>query len=291
MAATGSLAAPPELTEKERTAVETLLFRLADDEFVIGDRYTDWQVRSPTLESDLALSNIAQDEIGHARLWYDLLEDFGYSEADLIWQRDTADFTHSTLCERPFADGDWADVILRSYLYDTAEAIRLEALIDSSYPRIKDRVEKVLGEEDYHVQHGERWLERLAESEDGRERLQAAVDRLIPYALTLFAPTDEPLEDRIDELGLRTASLAEMRTDWLDTVVPFLESLSIPVDGIELPAQSEVHWSALAVPDAIGRDGNHTDEWADQHVEITHAFDELGRTEVRHIMKDPDDVE
>jgi ring-1,2-phenylacetyl-CoA epoxidase subunit PaaC len=74
-------------------------------------------------------------------------------------------------------------------------------------------------------------------------------------------------------------------------VVPFLESLSIPVDGIELPAQSEVHWSALAVPDAIGRDGNHTDEWADQHVEITHAFDELGRTEVRNIMKDPDDVE
>ncbi|MFB6361064.1 MAG: Phenylacetic acid catabolic protein, partial [Halobacteriales archaeon] len=59
MAAADSLAEPAELTDEEREAVELLLFRLADDEFVIGDRYTDWQVRSPTLESDLALSNIA----------------------------------------------------------------------------------------------------------------------------------------------------------------------------------------------------------------------------------------
>lgn len=278
MAAADSLAGPAELDDDEREAVETLLLRLADDEFVVGDRYTDWQVRSPTLESDLALSNIAQDEIGHARLWYDLLEDFGHTEADLIWQRPAGDFTHATLCELAFDGGDWADVILRSYLYDAAEAIRLEALVGSSYPRIRDRVEKVRGEEEYHVQHGRRWLERLAESEDGRERVQAAVDRLLPYGLTLFEATDETLEARIDELGLRTETLSEMREAWLETVTTFLESLDFEVSEPSLPA-------------AIGRDGGHTEDWADQHDEITRAFRELGRTEVRRIMKDPDDVE
>ncbi|MFB6361563.1 MAG: 1,2-phenylacetyl-CoA epoxidase subunit PaaC, partial [Halobacteriales archaeon] len=237
-----------------------------------------WQVRSPTLESDLALSNIAQDEIGHARLWYDLLEDFGHDEMDLIWDREAADFKHSTLCELPFDEGDWTDVILRSYLYDVAEAIRLEALLDSSYPRIRDRVEKVLGEEDYHVQHGRRWLERLAESADGRDRLQSALDRLGPHATTLFEPADEALETRIDDLGLRSATLAEMRAEWLETVSAFLASL-------------DLEFGEPTSPDAIGRDGHHTDHWAAQHDEITAAYRELGRDRVPRIMKDPDDVE
>ncbi|MFW6449057.1 MAG: Phenylacetic acid catabolic protein, partial [Halobacteriota archaeon] len=71
-----------ELTDDQRVALETLCARLADDEFVIAERYTEWQVRAPSLESDLALSNIAQDELGHARLWYDVLDDLGHAEVD-----------------------------------------------------------------------------------------------------------------------------------------------------------------------------------------------------------------
>src|SRR6056297_4003394 len=101
MASAEQLAGPDELSEEEQEAVETLLFRLADDEFVIAERYTEWQVRAPTLESDLALANIAQDELGHARLWYDLLEDFGYTESELVWERDPSAWRHSTLVELP----------------------------------------------------------------------------------------------------------------------------------------------------------------------------------------------
>ncbi|MFW6449399.1 MAG: Phenylacetic acid catabolic protein, partial [Halobacteriota archaeon] len=60
---------PEALDDLERHALETLMVRLGDDEFVLAERYTEWQVRAPSLESDLALSNIAQDELGHARLW------------------------------------------------------------------------------------------------------------------------------------------------------------------------------------------------------------------------------
>ncbi|PSP41242.1 phenylacetate-CoA oxygenase subunit PaaI, partial [Halobacteriales archaeon QH_2_66_30] len=68
----GEMLDPDDLDERERTALEHLCKRLGDDEFVLAERYTEWQVRSPSLESDLALSNIAQDELGHARLWYDV---------------------------------------------------------------------------------------------------------------------------------------------------------------------------------------------------------------------------
>ncbi|MEM4781623.1 MAG: 1,2-phenylacetyl-CoA epoxidase subunit PaaC, partial [Halalkalicoccus sp.] len=167
------------------TPVEELLVRLADDEYVIAERYTEWQIYAPTIESDLALANIAQDEFGHARLWYDELEERGYEEKDLLWERDPEAFRHSTLCELAFEEGDWADLAVRSYLYDTAERLRLEALVDSSEPAIVGRVGKVLSEESYHREHAQSWLERLTEGDESRERVQAALDRLFPHALTL----------------------------------------------------------------------------------------------------------
>ncbi|PSQ19145.1 phenylacetate-CoA oxygenase subunit PaaI [Halobacteriales archaeon QS_8_69_26] len=272
------LGSPGDLDEGEREAVEHLLYRLADDEFVLAERYTEWQVRAPTLESDLSLSNIAQDELGHARLWYDLLEDFGYSESDLVWERPPGEWRHATLSEVPFAEGDWADAVLRSYLYDVAEGIRLSALEESSYARIRDRVPKIRGEEGFHRDHAEGWLERLATDSGGLDRLQSALDRLFPHALALFAPTDPEIEDRIDDLGLRTASLSEMRGEWRSEVEPFLSELG------------------LTVPDADrhtphGRGGDHTGDWDDLHDDFTHTYRELGRTEARRIMVDPDEAE
>ncbi|MFB6186971.1 MAG: 1,2-phenylacetyl-CoA epoxidase subunit PaaC, partial [Halobacteriaceae archaeon] len=180
-----------DLDSEAREALETLLFRLADDEFVTGERYTEWQVVAPTLESDLAISNIAQDEFGHARLWYDLLEEMGYTEAELIYERDPTDFRHATLTELPIEEGEWANTIVRSYLYDIAEQLRLEAIEDSTYTRLQDRVGKVLSEEEYHREHAQNWLERIAESEKGRSKLQTATNDLMPYALTLFEPVNE----------------------------------------------------------------------------------------------------
>ncbi len=283
--------APGTLSDDQREAVETLLYRLADDEFVLAERYTEWQVRAPTLESDLALSNVAQDELGHARLWYDLLEDFGHTESGLTWERPPGEWHHATLAELPFEEGDWADAVVRHYLYDVAEAIRLDALEESAYGRIRDRVPKIRDEEEYHRNHARAWVERLAESDDSRERVQAAVDRLLPYALTLFAPTDPAIEERIDELGLRTASLQEMREEFLDTVDPFFESLGLSVADAQLPAQYDVHHSEFELPDHVGRDTDHTDDWDDLYEEFTHTYRELGRSGTTRIMPDPDDVD
>ncbi|MGM0605168.1 MAG: 1,2-phenylacetyl-CoA epoxidase subunit PaaC [Halobacteriota archaeon] len=257
------IATPGELTDRERAALEALLFRLADDEFVLAERYTEWQIYAPTLEADLALANVAQDEFGHARLWYDLLCELGYSEAELVWERPPEAWHHSTLVERPFPEGDWADVIVRSYLYDTAERIRLAALEDSAYLPLADRIRKVQQEERYHREHTETWLERLTVGE-GRDRVAAAVDRLFPHALSLFAPG--PRRADIEALGLRTEPIAEQRRSWLDTVVSVLESLDVSVPEPADASPSE----------AIGRNGCHTDAWDELHDAFTRTYHELG---------------
>jgi len=255
-------AGPEELAADEADALAALLFRLADDEFVHAERLTEWQIYAPTLESDLALANIAQDELGHARLWYDLLEGLGYTEADCIWEKPPAEWRHTTLVERPFGDDGWGDAVVRGYLYDVAERLRLEALVDTSYEPLADRVEKVLSEESYHREHAENWLDRLADS-GGRERLQAAVDDLFPHALSGFEPG--PQEPAIRAAGFRTESLESLREEWLDVVVPRLESLEFDVPDPETAGLNGVS----------GRTGTHTDAWPALFESFTATYDEL----------------
>jgi ring-1,2-phenylacetyl-CoA epoxidase subunit PaaC len=80
-----------------------------------------------------------------------------------------------------------------------------------------------------------------------------------------------------------------MREEWLDEVVPFLESLGLSVDDAELPEQYDVHHNQFDLPEAVGRDQSHSDDWFDLYEEFTHSYRELGRTSAARIMKDPDD--
>jgi ring-1,2-phenylacetyl-CoA epoxidase subunit PaaC len=265
-----ALGGPDDLSEPQQRAVEAQLFRLADDEFVQAERYTFWQVRAPTLESDLAISNNAQDELGHARLWYDAIQQLGYSEESLIWESDPADFQHSTLVELPFEEGDWANAVLRAYLYDTAEEIRLDALTESTYRPIRDRTSTIQGEEEYHLEHALSWLERLAADDEGRERLQTALTALYPYALTLFEPVGDAGAD-IVAFGIRSRTLEEMRTEWADTVATQLSEFGLDVPDV-----------GPATP--TGRDGKHTDHWPELFEEMTATYRNLGRDRATTIM-------
>jgi ring-1,2-phenylacetyl-CoA epoxidase subunit PaaC len=264
-----------DLTSEERAAAEELLFRMADDEFVLAERYTEWQVVAPTLESDLALSNVAQDELGHARIWYDALGELGYSEQELVWERDPAAFRHATLVELPWPEGDWADPVLRSYFFDVAEDLRLDALRDGPVRELVDPLDKIASEEEYHRDHAQEWLERLAADEEGREAVQQAADRLFPHALALFVPGEH--EETIVEMGLRSESVADMRDQWLATVGSFLEGLDVTVP-MEPGDDPDAH-----LPEQVGRDGEHTDHWPALYEEFTRTYRDLDRSEVRRL--------
>jgi ring-1,2-phenylacetyl-CoA epoxidase subunit PaaC len=194
----------------------------------------------------------------------------GYSEESLIWESDPDDFQHSSLVELPFEQGNWAGAILRAFLYDTAEEIRLAALEESTYRPIRDRTSRIQGEEEYHLEHAVSWLERLAADDEGRERLQAALEELYPYALTLFEPVGD-VESDIVELGIRSQTLGEMRTEWENDVAAQTTALGLDIPDVE-PASP------------AGRDGRHTDHWHDLFEEMTSTYRNLGRNRATTIM-------
>ena len=123
---------PPELDIGGRDALAELLLSVADDEFVIGFWDSEWTGIAPMLEEDVATSSIAQDEIGHARALYELLATLTGDDADQIaFGREADAYRHAALLDH--ARGDWAFSVARRYLYETADAVRLEALARSSW--------------------------------------------------------------------------------------------------------------------------------------------------------------
>ena len=159
-----------------------LLLELADDELVLGWRNSKWTGIAPFLEEDVAFSSIAQNEIGHARALYQLAaRDLGTDADALAFDRQPEEYRCAPLVE--LRRLEWARTIARHFLYETADAVRLESLKASDDPEVAGLAAKMDREEAYHRIHAEMWIDRLLASEEGRERLDEAVTELWPYAL------------------------------------------------------------------------------------------------------------
>jgi ring-1,2-phenylacetyl-CoA epoxidase subunit PaaC len=172
-----------------------LLLTLADDELILGWRNSEWTGIAPFLEEDVAFSSIAQNEIGHARALYELAaRELGTDADALAFDRSPNEYRSAPLVE--LRRLEWARTIARHWLYETADAIRLDALKRSDDPELAGIAAKIDREEVYHRIHAEMWVDRLLGSEDGRARLEEALEELWPYALGVL---DDDLRPRLVE--------------------------------------------------------------------------------------------
>jgi ring-1,2-phenylacetyl-CoA epoxidase subunit PaaC len=236
-------------------ALALLLVSMADDEFVIGFSDSEWTGIGPILEEDVAISSLAQDELGHAQALYRLLADAVADGRDAdawAYDRPPEGYLHARLLDHP--RGDWAATIARRYLYDTADDARLAALVDSSHRPLAELVAKIRREERYHLMHVRTWIERLAAAGgESRARLVAALEALGPDAGTVLSPF--PGETALVRHGIVTEPFAAMEARWRATVGATFRRLGLD----ELPPTS--------VPDRSRTD--HSDAFRALHADFT----------------------
>jgi len=243
-----------ELDRETRDALAELLLSMADDEFVLGFWDSEWTGIAPILEEDVAMSSVSQDEIGHAKALYELLAELTGDDADRIaFGRPPEAYRHAALMNH--ARTDWAFSIARRFLYEHADALRLESLAGSAYQPLADLAVKMRREETYHLLHFDLWLRRLAEGgDDSRTRLTAAVQQLWADAQAVFAPLAG--EACLVAARILPESLETLRARWLQLVGERLAAAHLPIP------------SDAARPEADGRT-RRTDEFAWLHGEFT----------------------
>jgi ring-1,2-phenylacetyl-CoA epoxidase subunit PaaC len=236
---------PSVLDAELREALWEHLLAMADDEFLLGHRHAEWTGFGPDLESDVALSSIAQEEMGHARLFYlQALAVAGRREDEVdavAFGRAPEEFRNAVLVERP--NGDWGFSIVRMVLYDLADELRLEAWGRSPVESLPALARTLGREEKYHRLFGEAWLVRLARATpESHARIQGVVDAIWPEARGAFEPVQG--EARLTAAGLLPEGAAAQAARWEERVRALLRPLEVT-----LPA---------AAPTVGGRGGRHT---------------------------------
>jgi len=164
------------------------LLRLGDNALILGHRLSEWSADAPVLEEDIALTNVALDLIGHARLWLTAAgqaEGQGRSEDDLAYLRDVRDWRNLHLVELP--NGDFARTMVRQFFFDSYHLLLLEGLACGHDAEIAGIANKAAKEVRYHLRHSRNWVIRLGDgTEESHARMQRALDDCAPCVPELF---------------------------------------------------------------------------------------------------------
>ena len=200
------------------------LLAFADDEHVIGQRHTEWIGLGPFLEEDLALTSIAQDELGHAAGLYSLVSE---DVDQLAFFRDASEYRCCWLVEQPGTD--WSRALVRHWLYDLAERHRWEAVSGSGVAELAGLAARALREEAYHRRHAQVLVDRLMSgSEEARAHVVDALDAYLPLAVALFEPVAG--EQAAIAEGVVTTSTADLLEPWWDEVTSVLALHDLRID-------------------------------------------------------------
>jgi ring-1,2-phenylacetyl-CoA epoxidase subunit PaaC len=207
-------------------ALKDLLYRLADDDLIIGHRHSEWTGLGPVLEEDIAFSSMAQDQIGHALSYYTLLNNLGEDVPDIIaFTRNASEFRSCQLTEQP--NGDYAFSLIRHLLYDTAKHTRLQALVHGSWQPLAELAERIMKEHKYHLMHAKTWVVQLGNgTEESRLRLQSALNEAFPMAFGIFETTE--YSQKLAEEGICLTE-NDLVTRWLDILYTILDQAKLQV--------------------------------------------------------------
>jgi len=219
-----------------KEALFDYVLRLGDNALILGHRISEWCGHGPVLEQDIALTNIALDHVGQARMllqYAGKVEGKGRTEDNLAYLRDAGDYRNVLLVEQP--NGDFAHTIVRSFIYDTYNFFFLKELLHSKDENLAAIAEKSIKEVTYHLRYSSEWMIRLGDgTEESHERMQTALDDLWMWSGELLTNNEtdkivaeagigvdldkiKPLwENKLDEI-IKEATLKKPENQWMQS--------------------------------------------------------------------------
>lgn len=222
------------------------LLQLGDNALIHGQRLAQWCGHGPVLEQDIALTNIALDHIGQARMFYQLaaeIEGKGRTEDDLAFLRDVHQFKNCQLVELP--NGHWGDTLAKCFYLDTFNYFYFDALRNSAHGGIAAIAQKAFKEISYHAQFAAEWIIRLGDgTAESHQKITQSIARFYPYTGGLFKVFDT------DKIAAETGygpDLNAVYPLWLEKVTEVLQIATLTPPDPNM-------WMH-----ASGKDGQHTE--------------------------------
>ena len=218
---------------------------IADNCLILGQRLGELCGHGPSLETDIACTNISLDLLGQVRSYYQYAAKIAgdeRSEDDIALLRKEREYVNVLLVEQP--NTDFAYTIGRQFLFDVYHLLLLQELQKSKDLTLSAIATKSIKEVSYHKRFSSDWVKRLGDGTDeSKENMQNAIDNLWTYTDELFHQTQSDEVMIAEGIGIDTSKLK-------DTYYQHVSEL-LKEATIEIP---ESKWFQKG-----GKDGTHTE--------------------------------
>jgi ring-1,2-phenylacetyl-CoA epoxidase subunit PaaC len=168
------------------------IYGIADNALLLGQRLGELCGHGPSLETDIAMTNITLDLLGQTRSYYQYAAKIlggNATEDTVAFLRKEREYKNVLLVEQP--NTDFAYSITRQFLFDIFHLALLEALENSKDETLAAIAKKSIKEVRYHARFSTDWIVRLGDGTlESKEKMQNAMDYLWAYTDELFHQTD-----------------------------------------------------------------------------------------------------
>lgn len=230
---------------EHQEAKNSYILYLADNAVILGQRLGEWCGHGPVLEQDMAMTNIALDNIGRSRLLYQYASELTgnqQSEDQIAFLRNEWEYRNLLLVEQP--NGDFAHTIARQFFLDAFHFPYFKALINSADTALAAIAEKTLKETAYHLKWSSEWVLRLGDgTELSHQKMQNAVDALWTFTGEMFMESDFEKQMRIQGIS---PDLDLVREVWMEKIQSILTQATLKTP--------QANWMQSG-----GKQGNHSE--------------------------------
>lgn len=211
--------------------LHNLVLGFADNVLILGQRLGELCGHGPSLETDIACTNIALDLIGQSRTFYQYaskLSEDSKTEDDLAFLRLERAYKNVLLVEQP--NTHFGYVMARQFFFDAFHLLWLEALKLSKDNTLAAIAEKAILEVKYHKRFSSDWVKRLGDgTPESATKMQEAIDALWPYTKEFFIAT--PIETMAAAKGI-APKLEALEASYYKTVNAVLNEAQLKVPEI-----------------------------------------------------------
>lgn len=211
---------------------------IADTKLLLGQRYAQWSLAAPSLEDDIGGASAAQEEVGHVRQLFRLLEGQGRDPAWLRGERDPEAFSNAACLDR--AGDTWLEFLAAVGPADRAAWLLLDAVDHDDFRGMVDK----MGEDEYfHLEYHDARLLTLAEEQP--DELTTALESSLPAALGFIGPASyDEGSDPVFAAGFTSQPAAVHRESFRTHYESLFEDTPVSLDGVDWDAPSEDEWDA-----------------------------------------------
>lgn len=160
---------------------------------------------------------IAMEEYGHHVRFRQLGEQMGIPESEMTPEG------RKPLSIFEFPLKTWEEFCVVKLLADLAEIIQVEDLMKCSFLPLRNLAKVTMPEEIFHSQFGKDTCTELIKTEDGRKKVQAAIDRYFPMMPAFFGKKDSANNALYRKYGIKQRTNEDMRADFLKRVRDLVE--------------------------------------------------------------------